>query len=204
MFLAIDGSDLNSMPMLRRSMFVDRADQFVHRHGWPLPLDAGGLEIDEYDGSGTTYCMMMREGRHLASVRLRPEAAGSMVERHFPALWREEFRNGTEITRFCVSPRVRSDPRSTLVPELLLGLCRHCQRAGIDSVFGVVFPSVLRVIKQAGWSGSVHAKSEDKRNALLLVEWIPSSIVAWRLQEQIGAREVVPARGTGLRNVLAA
>ena len=197
MFLAIDGSALSVMSTLRHSMFVDRAGQFVYRHGWPLRLDAG-LEIDEYDDSSATYCLMIREGRHGASVRLRPAATGSMVEHHFPALWRNDLRNRTEITRFCASQTIDSSVRSIVVPELLLGLCRHCQRAGIDSLFGVVFPSVARVIRQAGWSGNVLAKAEGDGGALLLVEWVPTPLVAWKIQEQLEAREAALARGPQL------
>ena len=57
-------------------MFGHRAGQFVGRHGWPLRLDAEGLEIDEYDDGRATYCVVEEEGRHLASVRLRPAAIG--------------------------------------------------------------------------------------------------------------------------------
>lgn len=189
MFLAIRKSDLASLPVLHRSMFTDRARQFVARHGWPLRVDEAGLEIDEYDDRLATYCALTDDGRHVASVRLRPAAAGSMVEHHFPDLWLESLRQGVEITRFCASPAMNAVSRSIGVPELLLGLCRHCQRSDIRSLFGVVFPSVAKVIRHAGWAGVELARTQRREGAVVLMEWVPSELVAWRIQEQLEVRE---------------
>jgi N-acyl-L-homoserine lactone synthetase len=192
MFLAIDHAMLDEIRSIRCSMLVDRAEQFVTRHGWPLRLDASGLEIDEYDNALTTYCIVAEAGRHVASLRLRPAAAGSMVERHFPRLWQGSMARlggGVEITRFCAAPALSPDERLTAVSDLLLGLCRHCQRTGIGSVFGVVFPAVSRVIKQAGWPGAIVNETRDAGGRLMLAEWTPSELVAWSIQERREFRE---------------
>ncbi len=199
MFLAVDQAELAEIPALRRSMLGHRAGQFVRRHGWPLRLDAEGLEIDEYDDGRATYCVVEDEGRHLASVRLRPAASGCMVEEHFPELWLrgQGLRGGVEITRFCAAcaaPGLGADERLTAVSELLLGLCRHCRRAGIGSIFGVVFPAVARVIRQAGWAGTVHNEMRGAEASLLLVQWTPSELVAWAIQEKRELREEIWAR----------
>ena len=189
MFLAVDRTDLALMPLLRHSMFSDRASQFVARHGWALDLDTAGLEIDEYDDTLATYCIVEGEHRHRASVRLRTAATGSMVEHHFPELWRTDLSERVEITRFCAAPDLGLEDRLTAVADLLLGLCRHCQRTGIRSIFGVVFPAVARVIRQAGWAGEVIAQQESPGGTLLLVDWVPSNLVAWTIQEKLEARE---------------
>ncbi len=163
MFLAVDRTELALMPLLCHSMFSDRASQFVARHGWALDLDAAGLEVDEYDDTLATYCIIEGEHRHRASVRLRTAATGSMVEHHFPELWRTDLSERVEITRFCAAPDLGLEDRLTAVADLLLGLCRHCQRTGIRSIFGVVFPAVARVIRQAGWAGEVLAQQEFNR-----------------------------------------
>jgi N-acyl-L-homoserine lactone synthetase len=196
MFLAVDQAELAEFPALRRSMLGHRAGQFVRRHGWPLRLDAEGLEIDEYDDGRATYCVVEDEGRHLASVRLRPAASGCMVEEHFPELWLrgKGLRGGVEITRFCAAPGLGADERLTAVSELLLGLCRHCRRAGIGSIFGVVFPTVARVIRQAGWAGTVLNEMRGAKGSLLLVQWTPSELVAWAIQEKRELREEIWAR----------
>ena len=197
MFHAVDQASLGEMDTLRRSMFVDRARQFIGRHKWSLNLDASGFEVDEYDDALTTYCVVAAGGRHLASVRLRPAATGCMVDRHFPALWNgnaARLRNGVEITRFCASPALSPDDRLTAVSDLLLGLCRHCQRRGIENFFGVVFPSVARVIKQAGWPAEILSAIQDPSGTLLLSQWVPSDLVVWDIQERRELREELWAR----------
>ncbi|MBP7241420.1 acyl-homoserine-lactone synthase [Amaricoccus sp.] len=196
MFLAVDNAGLAECRELRRSMFAHRASQFVGRHGWPLRLDAQGLEIDEYDDGGATYCMVEEEGRHRASVRLRPAATGCMVEDHFPGLWLRggSLRQEVEISRFCAAPGLAPDERLTAVSDLLLGLCRHCQRNDIGSIFGVVFPSVARVIRQAGWAGKVLNEVRGADESLMLVQWTPSERVAWAIQERRELREEIWAQ----------
>lgn len=192
MFVALDRADLAARTDLYRSMFANRAQQFVGRHRWPLRIDGDGLELDEYDDDLATYCVVEEEGRHFASVRLRPGAAGSMVEHHFPELGQgrtAELRNAVEITRFCAAPGLVADDRLTAVSDLLLGLCRHCQRAGIVRLFGVVFPQIVRVIRQAGWSGTILSRMQEGETALLLVEWVPGDLVGWCIQERRELRE---------------
>lgn len=191
MFFALNYDSLVQNAAIHHSMFVDRAQQFVVRHKWPLRLDGSGLEVDEYDDPLATYCVVTDGIRHLASVRLRPAATDSMVEQHFPELWHgmEALREGVEITRFCAAPSLSPDARLTVVSDLLLGLCRHCQRAGIGSVFGVVFPAVARVLKQAGWPGEVLNATQDADATLLLARWVPDDLVAWSIQECRELRE---------------
>ena len=113
----------------------------------------------------------------IASVRLRPAATGSMVEDHFAGLWLrgQGLRKGVEITRFCAAPGLGADDRLTAVSELLLGLCRHCQRTGIDSIFGVVFPA-SGAGDPARPAGPAAVLGRDARRPraghLLLVQWI--------------------------------
>lgn len=192
MFHALDLKSLEAKANVHSSMFTDRARQFVARHQWPLKLSPAGFEIDEFDDTCTTYCVVEERGRHQASLRLRPADAGSMVERHFSPMWRgfeDRLRGGTEVTRFCASPAMSSEERSSSVSDLLLGLCRHCQRADIGTFFGVVFPPVARVIKQAGWEPTIVCRMQDSRGVLLLAEWSASERVAWNIQERREASE---------------
>ena len=45
----IYADQLDAFPLLKRSMFRDRADQFKTRLGWDVHVDANGEERDEYD-----------------------------------------------------------------------------------------------------------------------------------------------------------
>jgi N-acyl-L-homoserine lactone synthetase len=194
MFFALDQIGLAGSARLHREMLLDRTQQFVVRHQWPLHLDAGGLEVDEYDDDAATYCVVSDGGRHLASVRLRRASAGCMVERHFPALWQPPLADEMEITRFCASPSLSPDERLAAVSDLLLGLCRHCQREGIASFFGIIFPAVARTLRQAGWPAEVLGRNQGAEGTLLLARWTPSEMVAWVIQERREFREEAWAR----------
>lgn len=198
MFLIVDQHQLAKTGAVRGSMLRDRAGQFVERHKWPLKLDWAGREIDQYDDGFATYCIVAQGDRHLASVRLRPGRAGSMTEHAFPELGSGatglDLQGGTEITRFCSAPGLSADQRLTAVSDLLLGLCRHCQRSGIASIFGVVFPAVNRVIRQAGWNGEVLSEARQGGATLLLCSWTPSDLVAWSIQEKREFREECRSR----------
>lgn len=194
MFFTLGQCRLSADPGLRRAMLIDRGQQFVGRHRWRLRLDSSGLEMDEYDDPAATYCVVAEGARHLASVRLRQAADGCMVERYFPALWRPELVGGLEITRFCASPSLTPDERLTAVSELLLGLCRHCQREKIGSFFGVVFPAVARTLQRAGWPAEVMQRMEGAEGALLLARWTVGEMVAWSIQERRELREELWAR----------
>lgn len=112
-----------------------------------------------------------------------------MIEDHFPSLWRNELRTGVEITRFCAAPGLCPSDRLTAVSDLLLGLCRHAQAIGLDNLFGIVFPSTARVIRQAGWDGAVLCRVCCDAGELLLVRWLPSELVAWEIQARREFRE---------------
>lgn len=179
---------------LSRSMFRDRALQFVERHRWNLTLLGDGLEIDEYDDELATYCIVEESGRHLASVRLRPAGKGCMVEKYFPLLWNSNgarLERSVEITRFCASPSLSADDRIAAISDLLLGLCRHCQRTGIDRFFGVVFPQAARVIRQAGWAPHELCRTSDSQSELILAEWSIEPLTSWTIQERREFREDV-------------
>lgn len=194
MFHAVNLATLEGMTGVHRSMFTDRARQFIARHKWPLAVQATGFEVDEFDDGRTTYCIVEDGDRHQASLRLRPADAGSMVERHFSQMWRgsaDRLRGGVEVTRFCASPALSPDERLMAVSDLLLGLCRHCQRTGVETFFGVVFPSAARVIRQSGWTPTVIGRMDDPTGVLLLCEWSASEMVAWNIQECREQREQV-------------
>jgi N-acyl-L-homoserine lactone synthetase len=189
LFSALYHSDLEQKRDLFCSMLSDRAQQFVARLKWPLKIDECGLERDEYDDNFATYCVVAESGVHRASLRLREAGRGSMVERYFSNLWQPELRSSVEITRFCAAPFLSPQSRALAVSELLLGMCRHCQRKKIESLFGVVFPAVARVIEQAGWPGVRLNGMRTAEGLLLLMRWTPNDLVAWSIQERFEVRE---------------
>jgi acyl homoserine lactone synthase len=192
MFLVLNQNGLASRPLVRRTMFLDRARQFVARHRWPLSLDGSGCEVDEFDDEWTTYCVVVEGERHLASARLRPASKGSMVERHFSQFTLsdvERLRTGSEVTRFCTSVTLTAEDRIQAVSDLLLGLCRHCQSSRIPSFFGVVFPAASRVFKLAGWEGLELAKARLNGGVAIMKEWHATELASWEIQEARARRE---------------
>jgi len=104
----IYGRDLLKFPLLRDTMFRDRADQFKSRLGWDVLVDDAGFECDEYDEMNPLYVIWELEGgHHGGSMRFLPTVGKTMVNDHFshlsdgvriqsPLIW--------ECTRFCLAP----------------------------------------------------------------------------------------------------
>jgi acyl homoserine lactone synthase len=188
MLKVLDHSRLTQDPRLADSMLRDRAAQFVERHGWNLSLGPEGHEVDEFDAPGTIYCILEEDRRHLASVRLRPARDGSMVERHFRPLWDAfgpELHPSWEVTRLLLAP---GRAGQNALGELLIGLCGLCLRQGIPSFFGVVFPSVARVLSRAGWAPRILGRLERDGETLLLASWQATHLVHWTLQARQDSR----------------
>jgi acyl homoserine lactone synthase len=97
-------------------MFEDRKSQFHDRLKWPVTIEKGKLERDEYDAINPMYIILEREdGSHGGSMRLMPTVGRTMINEHFlDALGGRPIidYDTWECTRFCVSP---SKPRQNPV-----------------------------------------------------------------------------------------
>ena len=51
----LTAEELGHYPLLRDTMFADRATQFRERLGWAVSVDRNGWERDEYDALNPTY-----------------------------------------------------------------------------------------------------------------------------------------------------
>lgn len=186
----LDYSDFTRQSDLSETVFQDRAAQFVHRHKWPLKVTANGYEIDDFDADGTRYLVVHRHGVHRASLRLRPAAAGSMVERAFPEIWRDHgaaLAGLVEVTRFCSARHLDGIDRRRSTIELLIGLCRHGRRNGTTGLFGVVYPGVTRAIARSGWACQVLGRYVIDDREVWLARWDCTPEADWALQEQSAA-----------------
>lgn len=195
MFRILSHAEAEAAPQIYQQMLEHRATQFVDRLKWPLSKTDEGFEIDAYDRPGSLYCVVERNGRHAGSLRLRAPGDGIMTEDVFEPLWLQgapRLQGAIEVTRFCVAPHLAPDERTLVVADLLLGLCRYCLQNGIEKVFGVVFPAVARVIRNAGWQGESLAVQVSDVGRLVLMEWHASEFVAWDIQER--ASDIVSAR----------
>lgn len=195
MLRVLSSAALAAEERLCKSMFSDRARQFINRLNWPLPTHEEAYEIDQYDGHGTTYIVEERSGRHAGSLRVRTPSSGIMTEDVFPDLWHQSsgrLQRALEVTRICVCPDLDPASRTDVVCSLLLGLFDLAQSQGASSVFGVVFPSVGKVIRAAGWYGNVIALQVTSNQTLMLMEWhihdtVPAEIKS-RARRKLTAR----------------
>ncbi len=120
------GDQLAKFPLLERTMFEDRADQFKTRLGWDVSVNADGQERDEYDDQNPLYVIWEKaDGTHGGSMRFLPTTGRTMVNDHFleltdgvsfqsPFIW--------ECTRFCLA---RDTETGTAAALMLAGGGNH-------------------------------------------------------------------------------
>jgi len=144
------GNDLAQFPVLRDSMFQDRAAQFSRRLNWDVSVNADGEERDEYDDLNPLYVIWQRaDGRHGGSMRFLPTIGRTMVAEHFadltggihiesPLIW--------ECTRFCLAPGAERRISAALV----LGAGEVMANFHLSHFIGVFDPRMERIYRMMG------------------------------------------------------
>lgn len=105
-------------PALARRLFRFRADLFVDRLGWCLPV-SDGEERDEFDRDDTVYCVLtdrdavvgcfraIRSDRPFLAETIFPDAAGEGTYPKHPSVWEiSRFGVAVEAQRFTVARRL--------------------------------------------------------------------------------------------------
>jgi len=143
----IYGVDLDKFPLLRDTMFRDRAIQFHDRLGWEVSVDEKGEEHDQYDVLNPLYVIWERaDGRHGGSMRFLPTTGRTMVNEHFlhltdgtriesPLIW--------ECTRFCLAP----DAGREVSAALVLGGAEIMENFAVEHFVGVFDSRMVRIYK---------------------------------------------------------
>ncbi|WP_417525451.1 acyl-homoserine-lactone synthase [Marinovum sp.] len=158
-------------PQLARAMFRDRADQFRHRLGWDVAVDASGEERDEYDRENPLYVIWQdRDGSHGGSMRFLPTTGRTMVNDHFghltgggriesPLIW--------ECTRFCLSRGAGGHVAAALMlagGEIMLNFAvRH--------FVGVFDARMVRIYRRIGASPEVLGSEGEGRARISVGLW---------------------------------
>jgi N-acyl-L-homoserine lactone synthetase len=122
-------------------MFRDRKRVFVDLMSWNIPV-TNDLEIDEFDNKKAIYLVVEDEinGHHLGSLRLLPTTSPHILGNIYPHLCENTVpieSNIYEITRFCLSPKLRSRERRIILKRLVVGMAEFANFAGISSYTGV-------------------------------------------------------------------
>ena len=151
----IYGSELGNYPLLKDTMFLDRADQFARRLNWDVKVDTFGHERDEYDALNPLYVIWQLEnGCHGGSMRFMPTVGPTMVQDHFSHLTdgvRIESPLIWECTRFCLAPKA---PRQ-VASGLVLAAGELMENFHLSHFIGVFDPSMERIYSRIGLNPDV-------------------------------------------------
>ena len=167
----IYGDSLHHFPLLRDTMFKDRADQFKNRLGWAVNVNASGHERDEYDDLNPLYVIWENvDGTHGGSMRFLPTTGSTMVNDHFshltdgvhiesPLIW--------ECTRFCLAPG--ADRKVTAA--LTVGAGEVMDEFKLDHFVGVFDPRMERIYRLMGLSPDVIGRAGEGRDEIGVGLW---------------------------------
>lgn len=167
----IYASELSQYPVLRASMYRDRAIQFSERLKWAVTVDKNGWERDEYDAMNPLYVIWVNpDGTHGGSMRFLPTTERTMVNDHFSHLL-----NGVDIrspfiwecTRFCLGQQ--STPR--VAAAMMLAGGELMRAFALTHLLGVFDPRMVRIYGMIGASPEVLGSMGEGRDTISVGLW---------------------------------
>ncbi len=171
MLTYIYGRDLRNVPLLHKTMHMDRADQFRRRLGWDVHVDERGFDADEYDHDATLYVIwVMPDGTHGGSMRFLPMNGATMVNDHFGSLLNGQTISDPRIwecTRYCLGDGVPSQVAAALMlagGELMRGF-------NLTHLLGVFDARMIRIYRMIGASPQVLGSSGSGRDQISVGLW---------------------------------
>lgn len=162
---------LANFPLLARTMFEDRADQFKTRLGWEVTVHPDGQERDAYDDLNPLYVIWEKpDATHGGSMRFLPTTGRTMVNDHFLALtdgvpFQSPFI--WECTRFCLS----RDTEPGTAAALMLAGGEIMQNFGIRHFVGVFDARMVRIYNRIGAAPEVLGTQGEGRQAISVGLW---------------------------------
>ena len=158
--------ELNQFPLLRDSMFRDRADQFHTRLGWNVQLTEEGEERDQYDVLNPLYVIWEEpDGRHGGSMRFLPTTGRTMINEHFRMLLEDRPLANPKIwecTRFCLA----RDAAPNVSAALMLGGAEIGLGFDLSFSVGVFDARMVRIYRRLGWSPMVIGSTGEGRDTI--------------------------------------
>jgi acyl-homoserine lactone synthase len=137
------------------NMHRDRKRVFVDLRRWDVPVIDGQYEIDQFDSEQAVYLVSASDdGEHLGSIRLLPTQCPHILGSLFPDLCDGPSPVGEhvwEITRGCISPRLRPAQRLCERNRLTSAAVHFAQMNGITRFVCVADSSWLSQILALGW-----------------------------------------------------
>jgi acyl homoserine lactone synthase len=177
-------------PILRDTMFKDRAAQFKQRLGWEVTVNDQGEERDPYDDINPLYVIWQRpDGTHGGSMRFLPTTGQTMVSDHFldltdgvriesPLIW--------ECTRFCLCPNAGPQVSAAL----MLGGAEVGINFYLTHAVGVFDRRMVRVYRALGWGPTIVGTSGNGADAISVGLWEFSGEIRRNLCQKAG---ILPA-----------
>ncbi|MFC4595403.1 acyl-homoserine-lactone synthase [Sphingobium tyrosinilyticum] len=140
---------------LMADMYRDRKRVFIDLLGWDLPVLDDKFEIDQFDSPDTLYLIVGQpDGTHLGSMRLLPTDRPTIIGDFFEHLCDTGApRSGQvwELSRLCLSPRIRAAERRGVRNRLLTSAVQFALRNGISGYCCVTHAWYLPEVMAYGW-----------------------------------------------------
>ena len=137
------------------NMHRDRKHVFVDLLKWDLTVIAGEFEVDQFDTAGAIYLISAEpDGTHRGSIRLLPTTRPHILGTLFPELCDGAVpigHNIYEITRGCLSPRLRAAERLRVRNQLTTAAVEFALFNGIDSFTCIADGGWYSQILALGW-----------------------------------------------------
>lgn len=136
------------------AMHRDRKRIFVDLLRWQVPVIDGQFEVDQFDTANAVYLVEAREEEHIGSIRLLRTDCPHLLGTLFPDLCDGEVPAGPdimEITRGCISPRLRAADRLRVRNRLTTAAVEYGLRHGVSRFTCVADSGWLAQIPTLGW-----------------------------------------------------
>ncbi len=136
-------------------MFEDRKLVFVDLLKWDLTITDSQFEIDQFDDEYAIYFLASHEdGSHLGSMRLLHTDRPHILSSFFTHLSDKPVPAGPdtlEVTRLCLSPRLRAAERRHVRNQLISAMTDYALANRITTLTGVARTGWLAQILRMGW-----------------------------------------------------
>jgi acyl-homoserine lactone synthase len=152
---AVGNGSRPSEDVLLRAMFSERKRVFVDLLRWDVPVLEGQFEIDQFDGPTTIYLIIAgRDGEHRGSMRLLPSTGPHVLGSIFASLCFAAPPCASdiwEISRFCLSRRLRAPERRLVRNQLVTAAARFALDNAIAGYSCVADRGWITQIGAFGW-----------------------------------------------------
>lgn len=140
---------------LLEAMHRDRKRVFIDTLRWDLPHEHD-RELDQFDNEHAEYLILQHQatGEHMASLRLLRTDRPHLMSEVFPFLCEAGVPRGhhiREVTRLCLSPKLRARDRLRARNALVNGLIQYALLQDIKALTGLSELGFLSQILSAGW-----------------------------------------------------